>query len=156
MLSLIKKHEGLCSKIKGKNVLATENDIKNNITIYPYLCPANKLTIGWGCVVEKGRYDNGISVQECELLLQDRVKTFCKQIDSLKINFTQNQYSAILSFVYNLGFGAFEKSTLLKKIKEKNEVEIKKEWIKWCMIGKTKSQGLLKRREEELSLYFTI
>ena len=52
-LTLIKKHEGCSSKEQDKNTLLTQKDIACNITVYPYKCPADVWTIGWGCVVER-------------------------------------------------------------------------------------------------------
>lgn len=153
MLNLIKKHEGLASKDKSKIILCNQQDIDNNVTVYPYYCPANKPTIGWGCVIDFDKYKNGITVKECEALLQTRVNEFLKQINALNLNLHDNQQEAILSFCYNLGFTAFKNSTLLKEIKANNTSGIKEQWIKWCNIGKIPNKGLLKRRNEELELF---
>jgi len=154
MLDLIKKHEGLASKSKDKVVLCTQKDINDNILIYPYLCPANKLTIGWGVCIKQGEYQNGISVKQCEELLQSKANEFINLIDNLELDLNENQKEAVLSFCYNLGFYAFKSSTLLKEIKANNVEGIKNQWVKWCNIGKVPNKGLLKRRNEELELFF--
>ncbi|HWZ21242.1 MAG TPA: lysozyme, partial [Cytophagaceae bacterium] len=67
-----------------------------------------------------------------------------------------NQYSALLSFVYNCGLGAFESSTLLKLINTKETAQLTQEFVKWDKDEKgTVLPGLYARRMAEASLYFT-
>ena len=50
--------------------------------------------------------------QENVEIAEDAVNSFCKK------SLTRNQYNALVSFVFNVGRGAFEKSTLLKRVNE--------------------------------------
>lgn len=172
-LTLIKKHEACSSKIQGKNVILTQEDIACNITVYPYQCPANKWTIGWGCVVQnkQGEYEehykNGISVKECEELLLKRVSEFVLQIDELSLNLNTNEFNGVLSLVFNIGFGAFNKSGLLQEIKKhklenaNNKEIIKTKWLSYNKARKSRNEplvvfnGLTKRRQEEVDLFLS-
>ncbi len=159
-LSLIKKHEGLASKSPDKIVLCNELDITNDINVYAYICAGGKRTIGWGCVNKKNENKDGTSIANCEILLGQRVKEFIDKINTLNIKFNDNEFNAVLSFVYNLGFSAFKQSTLLKRIKEykqgkNNTEEVKKQWMRWVYASGKKLNGLEKRRQEECELFCT-
>jgi lysozyme len=126
-----------------------------------YLCPAGVPTIGFGSTM----YNNGFKVKlgdvinekEAENLLMWELKS--KAISLHGLNLNQNQIDACLSFVYNLGIGAFAKSTLKKKIQANpNDASIKDEFMKWNKArvgGKLVAlRGLTRRRIAEAELYF--
>ena len=50
---------------------------------------------------------------------------------NVKVELTQNQFDALVSFVFNVGVGAFSKSTMLKKINNKDFVGATSEFDKW-------------------------
>src|SRR6056297_1276916 len=80
-----------------------------------YKCPAGVWTIGYGHT--KGvREGDVITEEEAEKLLQEDVmltEQFITRIASrLKKTIDGNQFSALVSFVYNIGTGAFKRSTL--------------------------------------------
>jgi lysozyme len=67
----------------------------------------------------------------------------------------QNQFDALVSFIYNIGEGAFRSSTLLKKAKvDINDSSIRAEFNKWNKAGGKVIPGLTKRRKQEADLYF--
>lgn len=127
----------------------------------PYLCPANVWTIGYGTTV----YPNGVRVskndaqitkeQADELLKSDVVK-FAKKVESFtRDDINQNQFDALVSFSYNLGYEALRKSTLLKKVNvDPNDTKITNEFNKWVYAGGRKLNGLIRRRKKESELYF--
>jgi len=127
----------------------------------PYLCPANVPTIGYGTT----RYPDGNKVKltdqsinkdkALEYLKHD-IFIFEKGVDALCIDtINQNQFDSLVSFSYNLGLQALKNSTLLKLInKNPNDPMIKKEFAKWVNAGGKKLLGLIKRRDEEATLYF--
>jgi len=123
-----------------------------------YKCPAGILTIGYGHtgLVEAG---SKITNKEAETLLIQDVERFEKKLNdiiikySLKLN--QNQFDALISFCYNLGFGNFLMSTLLKKIRvNHNDPTIEKEFQRWNKASGVVLPGLTKRRKKESLLYF--
>lgn len=72
---------------------------------------------------------------------------------------TQGQYDAYTSFAYNVGTGAFCKSTMAKKANQGDRVGSCNEFSKWtyvagkdCKIKANKCSGIAKRREEEKTL----
>ena len=88
-------------------------------------------------------------------LLKSRVESDYEKIKKfIKVKLNDNQIASILSFVYNVGIGAFKKSTLLKKINENVEIEeIKKEFMKWIYANGEILDGLKTRRKKEFELY---
>lgn len=126
-----------------------------------YLCPAKKWTIGIGTTV----YPDGRKVSEGDVCtsqqayqyLMSDLENFEKKLNRHFKTLNQDQFDALSSWVYNLGFGNLLSSTLKSKIlnNPNNFDEIGKEWIKWCHVGKVKSEGLLRRRKSEFYLYST-
>jgi lysozyme len=128
----------------------------------PYLCSAGVATIGIGttCYKDGSKVklkDKAITIEQAEeLLLQDLAIRGKELMQILPKNLTDNQFNALLSFVYNLGVPALNKSSLLKLIlKNPYEQTIKQEFLKWVMAGGKRSQGLINRRNDEIKLYFT-
>jgi lysozyme len=64
-----------------------------------------------------------------------------------------NQVAALTSFVYNLGAGAFEGSTLLRVLNEGDYAAAAAQFTEWDHAGGHVVQGLLNRREKEAALF---
>lgn len=131
----------------------------------PYLCSAGKLTIGYGHRVKKYEdFSRGITLkQAAELLAKDLriAEIFINAVLSpAKINgtpLTQNEFDAVACFTFNLGCGALDESTLLKKLQAGDRIGAANQFPRWCnehVDGKlTYSAGLYKRRIEERNLF---
>lgn len=134
-LSLIKRFEGLY--------------------LESYLCPAKVWTIGYGHTkgVVKGQK---ITEEEAEAFLKKDLAAAEKTVNSLNVQLTQNQFDALVSFVFNLGSENFLSSTLCKKVKkDPNDLTIRNEFGRWVNSKGKKLPGLVKRRQEESELYFS-
>lgn len=145
-IDLIKRHEGLIT--------------------HAYLCPAGKLTIGWGHIkdVKKG---DVVTEAEAEQLLKQDLKLFEGKLnysishDHVVLN--QNQFDACISFIFNLGFSAFIFSTLYKKLKAGDYTGAADEFPRWVYITKTvdgekvkiRLKGLETRRKAERELFLS-
>lgn len=113
-------------------------------------------TIGYGsCGPHVGR-NMVIDESMATFLLRRDIAKVEGQLNALKLNITQSQFDALVDFVYNLGFAALQKSTLLKKIRAKRpNTEIQAEFRKWVYAGGKKLAGLIKRREWEAQMWVT-
>ena len=141
-LAIIKKHEGL--------------------RLSSYLCPAGVPTIGYG----NTRYPDGRKViigeklsseKEATQLLLASLESFEAAVNRHLPNLNQCQFDALVSFTYNVGAGAFIKSTLLKKAKvNASDPSIVDEFQKWVRGGGKVLPGLVTRRREEANLYFSL
>jgi lysozyme len=140
-IDLIKQYEGLSLK--------------------PYRVHSGEkfLTIGYGHYGEDVTKDMRLTkVQAEDLLKKDLVKYETYVNNFVKVAINQNQFDALVSFVYNLGGGALQKSTLLKCINDKDFVGASKEFLKWTKVTladgtKQDMQGLVKRRASECALF---
>jgi lysozyme len=119
-----------------------------------YKCPAGILTIGYGHTrnVHKGEV---ITQQQADELLKQDLLVYEAGINVMRLNINQNQFDSLVSFAFNLGLGALQKSTLLKRIKvNPNDPKIKDEFLRWSYAGGKQLKGLLLRRQAECDLYF--
>jgi lysozyme len=115
-------------------------------------------TIGYGTTM----YLDGTRVKKGDVITEDKAEALLR-IDIARraaavgtIHVNQNQFDAILSFCYNVGLGAWAKSTLRKKIiQDRNDPTIRDEFMKWVNAGGKKLPGLVKRRKQEADLYFS-
>lgn len=120
-----------------------------------YKCPAGVWTIGYGSTGE------GIGPGVVWTLDQaiDRLKRdlaeFEEGVTRLTNNrpLTENQFSALVVFVYNVGLGAFKTSTMLKKIKAGHVLDAADEFARWNRAAGKILTGLTRRRLAERALY---
>jgi len=126
-----------------------------------YLCPASVVTIGFGSTMytdgRKIKLGDTINEQQANELLMWELRNKAFALHGLNLN--QNQFDSCLSFIYNLGIGAFAKSTLKKKILlNPNDATIKDEFLKWNKARVNgelmELKGLTRRRIAEADLYF--
>jgi lysozyme len=66
------------------------------------------------------------------------------------------QFDALVSLVYNIGVGAFHKSTLLKNLNIGDMGGVAAEWLRWDHVHGKIEEGLRKRRVIELRLFQTV
>ena len=119
-----------------------------------YTCPGGKPTIGYGHVVKKHEGFTKISKDEAENLLRRDVEAAEHAVTRLvDVPLTDGQYSALVSFVFNLGSGAFQASTLRRKINCRLHSEAPKQLKRWVWAGGKKLRGLERRRAAESKLY---
>ena len=115
-------------------------------------------TIGYGTI----RYPNGEAVKPGETCTPEEAEAwfnievnnkFFELVSLLEVSLNDNQLSALLSFVYNVGTGAFAKSTMLKLINQGKFGQASDEFPKWCKDNGKTVQGLLNRRLKEQKLF---
>lgn len=132
-INLIKKHEGL--------------------RLLAYLCPANVWTIGYGHTggVKKGER---ITEEQAEQYLRADLAKAEMIVNTEAPWINQNQFDALVSFVFNVGGGNFRKSTLLRLLKDKQPKEVVgNQFHRWVYGGGRVLPGLVRRRQDEYLLY---
>ena len=118
-----------------------------------YLCPAGVWTIGVGHTkgVKKGMV---ITQQQAETFLKEDIVPVERVLNGMGINYTQNQFDALTSWIFNLGQGNFKSSTMYKYIvARKSDLEITDQMVKWHNAGGRPLLGLKKRRVEEANMF---
>ena len=76
-------------------------------------------------------------------------------INEQHLNLNQNQFDALVSFVFNVGATAFSHSTLLKKLKSRDFDAAADEFLRWNKAGGKVLRGLTTRREAERELFLS-
>jgi GH24 family phage-related lysozyme (muramidase) len=132
-----------------------------------YNDPVGHCTVGYGTLVHKGNcdgraseqpYANGVSKERATELLTQEASGFAKTInEKVTVSLNQNQFDALVSFVYNVGPDNFQKSTLLKLLNQGKYDAVPTELKKWTK-GNQNGQlvdlpGLVKRRAAEAELF---
>lgn len=117
-------------------------------------------TIGYGHLIKKN--ENFITITEEiaeKLLIDDLVHAEQCINTNVKVTLNQNQFDALVSFVFNIGCNRFKTSTLLKKLNENNMIAASLEFLRWNKVTDMKThemrivEGLKKRRENEKNLF---
>ena len=118
-----------------------------------YKCPAGVWTIGYGHIkgVQEGQV---ITETQAHEMLVEELKEYENYIlNAVEVDLNQNQFDAMVSWVYNLGPTNLKSSTLLKELNSKNYNAAAQEITKWNKAGGKVLTGLVKRREAEASLF---
>lgn len=120
-----------------------------------YVCPAGYNTIGYGHrILAKENFPPKISESEATKILR---KDVCIAEDAVRrcvsVPLQDCQFSALVSFVYNVGEGTFRKSTLMKIINARKHEKVPEELQRWVFAKGKKLPGLQLRRDAEGRLY---
>jgi lysozyme len=118
-----------------------------------YKCPAGIWTIGYGHTgnVKEGQV---ITQTQADELFDKDIQRFVDGVNRIvKVEINQNQFDALVSFAYNCGLGALEKSTLLKHVNTKLFDLAAIEFAKWNKGGGKVLTGLVRRRADEQALF---
>lgn len=157
-LELIKRFEG------------TKDGDPETVNLDPYLDPADIWTIGWGHVVRdasgkpiRGKeckalaqaiYPDGITEREAAVLLRDDIRVFIAGLRRvIDTPLETYQWAALISFTFNIGMGAFGKSTMLKLINERKFEEAAAQFKRWNKSGGKVLPGLIVRRAAEAECF---
>jgi lysozyme len=125
----------------------------------PYLCPANKFTVGYGHVL-----GNGVTLADADnrTFTQGEVDGFLKSdlvrfergvLRYCTVPLTQSQFDALVSWSYNLGLGTLQRSTLRQKILRQDGKAASKELLKYDKVVGQAVRGLTRRRQAEYRLF---
>lgn len=146
-LALIKESEGL--RLEAYQDSGGIWTIAYGIVYYPYGSKV-KVLEGDTCTPEQADEWLLANVQKTA----ERVHDLCYPVE-----LTENQFNAVVSFVYNIGVGSFKESTMLKMIHARDTVkeakDIAAEFLRWTKINGKESKGLKNRREKERALFLS-
>lgn len=123
-----------------------------------YKCSAGYLTIGWG---HRQSSTNKIKItqERAEELFKQDIAKFEEGVHKLlkkDVVTNPSQFSAMVSFAFNVGLGNLEKSTLLK-MHNNEDAGVDQQFLRWDKITvngvKIPEKGLTRRRTWESMLY---
>ena len=136
-LDLIKRFEGLSLKA--------------------YKCPADVWTIGYGSTRIWGRAvtgDDQITKEQAEDFLRQDVDAFGKAVSAaVAVPLDQSQFDALVSWTYNCGIAAMQRSTLVRLLNEGNYHAAADEFLRWNKAAGKEVSGLTRRRGAERAMF---
>lgn len=119
-----------------------------------YLCPAGVWTIGYGHTGGDVWPGLVITKEWAEWLLEEDLKRFEANVSGyVRVDLTQDQFDALVSFTYNVGAEAFKNSTLLKKLNAGEYEEAADQFLRWNKSKGKVLAGLTNRRKKERALF---
>lgn len=134
----------------------------------PYQCSAGHPTIGYGHKLKKGENIPFITEEGADILLRQDVDPIEKFINvHLNGLVSQNQFDALVMFIFNIGTTAFLNSQVFEDLKRQMYDEATKPWSKWINVTKEvvceetgemikkliPVEGLINRRKMEIQLF---
>jgi len=119
-----------------------------------YLDAAGLATIGYGHLIKQGEDYFLIDKSEGERILKADLKIAESAVNEfVKVDLTQGMFDSLVSFVFNLGVGAFKRSTLLNVLNAGDYESASNELLRWNRAGGEVHQGLVNRRQAERNLF---
>ncbi len=122
-----------------------------------YICPGGWPTIGYGHVVkelERNQYKAGIDICIGTALLQSDIAVSERALLRLiSVPINDGQFDALVSFTFNLGAGALQRSTLRRKVNREEHRAVPAEFRRWVWASGRRSAGLARRRDAEINRY---
>lgn len=158
-LDLIKEFEGFQSRRFKSG--PKKGQLVPNGAVTAYFDPVGVPTIGYGNIDSVTRADvdkKVISPKEAEDLLRRDLKTAEDAVSKfITVPLNDNEFSALVSWTFNLGAGALQNSTLRKRLNRgDNRTSIANdEFKKWVLAGGRVLEGLVRRREAERKLFLS-
>jgi GH24 family phage-related lysozyme (muramidase) len=132
-IELIKKFEGL--------------------RLTPYRCPAGILTAGWGSI-RAGKLGRAITLDEAENFLRSDIEEVEGALNKfVNVEVNDNEWSALVSFAYNLGPKALRFSRLIEILNRGDRSAAARQFGRWIYIDGKPSFGLAGRRKAERELF---
>ena len=126
-----------------------------------YKCPAGVWTIGYGTTAAAGvgivpEAGMVIGKTEAEGYLHAALEKFSQQIaPAIKAPINENEFGAFVSLAYNIGAGAFKKSSALRHFNAGDKGKAADALTMWNKVGGKVLAGLVRRRTAERALFLT-
>lgn len=156
-VSLIKAFEGI-----------VDGD-PSTVNLDAYLDPIGIWTIGWGHAIVFGTeflrdaankrvarslYPGGITKEKAEEFLRADLEETEREVEHLvKVPISDNQFSALVSFTFNVGASNLRKSTLLRRVNQSRFDLAADQFARWDKAGGRVFSGLVRRRGAEKDLF---
>ncbi|WP_238327294.1 lysozyme [Rodentibacter pneumotropicus] len=143
-------------KISEKGIEFIRQAEGEKLTAYPDIVGVWTIGVGHTGFVDGKSVSRGMAItkeKSKEILIAD-LKRFESAVNSaVKVSLAQNQFDALVSLAFNIGEGAFTRSTLVKKLNAGDYKGAAEQFLVWKNAGGRVSQGLLNRRKREKVLF---
>lgn len=126
---------------------------KESCRLKAYKCPAGVWTIGYGVTGEWVHEGLTITQDEADTMFLAEVAKYDAFVQRTCPKASANQHSACVSLAYNIGMGAFAKSSVARLHNAGKYAEAAQAFAMWNKGGGKVLAGLVSRRAEEAGLY---
>lgn len=138
----------------GLNLIKSSEGLRLQV----YLDAVKKPTVGYGHLLTQQdnlHLGDSITSEQADALLRFDLTRTEEGVEQLvTIDITDNQFSALVSFAFNLGLHSLKTSTLLRKLNNSDDInEVAEEFLKWDFAGGHRLVGLTIRRRKEKELF---
>jgi lysozyme len=123
-----------------------------SLQLHAYRCPAGIWTIGYGHTGDVEPH-HVITEHQADVVLDLDLAHFEEWVESVAPHTNDNQFSALVSFAFNVGTGAAGTSTLFRYVKEARYGAAADEFLKWTHAAGKVLHGLVTRRAAERLLF---
>lgn len=126
-----------------------------------YKCPAGIWTIGYGTTAAAGvgvipHEGMKITQTQADYYFEITIRNFATEVAKLLTRATtQNEFGAFVSLAYNIGVGAFKKSSALRYFNAGDHAKAAEAILMWNKAGGKVLAGLTRRRMAERDLFLT-
>ena len=137
----------LIKRFEGCELTAYQDSVGVWTIGYGWTQQVNGVPVGAGMTITQSVADK---------LLSSGVVQYEQAVSRLvTVAITQNQFDALVDFVYNLGVSSFERSTLIKKLNDGDYIGAADEFPRWNQAGGKVLSGLTRRRNAERELFLS-
>lgn len=171
-IDLIAQFEGLERRGGSKKYAPRGANLRqeDKNKIYMYIDPVGLPTIGLGHLLTKREqqsgfiningkninYKNGLTMDQVMDLKRQDLKRFEDAVHRhVKVKITQSMYDALVSWLFNVGAGRMNNSTLGRKLNRKDYIGAANELPRWNKAGGRTLRGLTRRRNAERDMFLT-
>ena len=166
--SLCRPENSGCCERKSKPWIISQKGIdflKNyeTLKLHMYNDSAGHATIGYGHLIHYGpisnessekSFKNGLTKKEAENLLKSDLKKYENAVNKhVNVPLCQQEYDALVIFCFNIGIGAFKKSSALKVLNQHKYKFVGNKMKLYNKAGGKVSKGLKNRRAEEVEIF---
>ena len=121
--------------------------------LFAYRDSVGVATIGYGHT-QSVKMGQAITQQQAEQYLRTDLQPCEKVLNDCGINFRQEQFDALCSWIFNLGVNNFLHSTMLIRMNTGAEdIEVTDQLVRWHKAGGLPLKGLKRRRIAEANLF---
>lgn len=126
------------------------------LRLQPYQDSAGLWTVGYGHLLPQYNPGGPITEEQATALLDADLATARAAVTRLvEVPLTDAQRAALVSFVFNVGEGAFSRSTLLRKLNTGDYAGAADEFTRWVHAGGEVVAGLVNRRNHEREVFLS-
>jgi GH24 family phage-related lysozyme (muramidase) len=141
------------SQFEGRRLKPYKDAVGQWVIGSGHLLSAQELATGTLMIAGKPvHFRNGITAAQSDQLAEQDLGPIKKRVAELvKVPLTKNQRTALVSFLYNVGYAPIEHGTMLRELNAGHYNAVPREMMRWTRAGGRVIPGLVARRKAEVA-----